>query len=68
MKIDHHEFRVSMGMFELTPDDITKFAKWLISKDEDLKKFLNKDIQEKRTVYASYSALSAPEILSEESE
>ena len=66
MKIDHHEFRMSMGMFELTPDDITQFAKWLLIQDEDPKKFLDKEMDEKRTIYSDFVSHTQTDVVANE--
>ena len=55
MKLDHHDFRISMNMFELTPDYITEFATWLEANGEDPKKFLSKEIGFKREMHTRFS-------------
>ena len=54
MKLDHHEFRMSMGMFELTPDQITNFAKWLLEHNYDIGSFLDSDMSVKRAAYNQF--------------
>lgn len=43
-----------MGMFELTPDEITAFVKWLIGQDRDPRKFMDEPQSVKRDTYRSY--------------
>jgi len=61
MKLDHHDFRMSRGMFKLTPDQITEFAKWLESQGEDVKEFMNKEMNFKREMHSKYSSEASVE-------
>ncbi len=55
MKIDHHEFRLAMGMFRLTPDEINAFAKWLIVQGHEIREFMNLEADIKRTKFSEFN-------------
>ena len=54
MRVDHHEFRMSMGMFELTPEQITEFTGWLATQSENVNSFMDKDMSYKRNKYFEF--------------